>query len=68
MKCSICKLTEIEKQYDDKGNVYWDQGHNAQPVNDGRCCDSCNTLVLAKRIREAFPLVVEAQQPHGGEE
>ena len=21
-------------------------GHNAQPVNDGRCCNECNTTVV----------------------
>ena len=67
MKCSICG-GDIDPHRLADGTVYWDQGHNAQPVNDGRCCDSCNTLVLAKRIREVFPMVVEAQHPHGGEE
>ena len=28
--CSIC------------GNTYTGFGNNAQPVNDGRCCDPCN--------------------------
>ena len=27
-------------------------GHNAQPINDGRCCDDCNTLVIIERIKE----------------
>ena len=31
-KCSICFNTI---GIDDNG---WDGGHNAQPVNDGRCC------------------------------
>ena len=25
-------------------------GHNAQPINDGICCDDCNNLVLVERI------------------
>ena len=38
-KCSICK-GEI-KGY----------GHNAEPVNSGRCCDNCNlTVVIPRRI------------------
>lgn len=43
--CSICK-NPIEMN--ESG---WDQGHNAQPVNDGRCCDVCNdTVVIPTRI------------------
>jgi len=37
--CSICK-----REY-----VGW--GNNANPVNDGRCCDECNwKVVIPKRI------------------
>jgi hypothetical protein len=33
----------------------WDQGHNAQPVNDGRCCGECNTaVVIPARLAEVF--------------
>lgn len=35
--CSICG-----KKYDGYGN-------NAQPVNDGRCCDYCNAVVVIPR-------------------
>ena len=47
MNCSICK-EKIEGF-----------GHNAQPINDGRCCDDCNNLVIGARmknflIREKF--------------
>ena len=41
MKCSICKNT-INDKY----------GNNAQPINDGICCDDCNTLVIIERIKE----------------
>ena len=41
MKCSICKEDMIGKF-----------GHNAQPINDGICCDDCNMLVVLERIRE----------------
>ena len=41
MKCSICK--------EDSNHQY---GHNAQPINDGICCDDCNTLVVLERIKE----------------
>ncbi len=39
MNCSICdQPIEIVAS--------WDKGHNAQPVNDGRCCDTCNANVV----------------------
>jgi hypothetical protein len=29
-------------------------GHNAQPINNGRCCDDCNnTVVIPERLRRA---------------
>lgn len=38
-KCSIC------------GKEYTHWGNNAQPINDGRCCDECNaTRVVPERI------------------
>jgi hypothetical protein len=40
MKCSICNL-EI-----DVGPGDWAYGHNAEPVNDGRCCSQCNAVVV----------------------
>lgn len=31
----------------------WRDGHNAQPVSDGRCCDSCNQdVVIPARLEE----------------
>jgi len=55
MKCSICK-NEIDKHVNpETGEVYWDQGHNAEPINDGRCCDDCNaTKVLPTRLGLVF--------------
>ena len=39
--CSIC------------GKTYEEYGNNAQPVNNGRCCDKCNaTVVIPRRIQE----------------
>ena len=33
----------------------WDKGNNAEPVNNGRCCDSCNdTIVLPARLTAIF--------------
>jgi hypothetical protein len=46
MKCSICK-----KEIEVKGT--WTHGNNAQPVNNGRCCDICNmNVVIPVRIKE----------------
>ena len=28
------------------GEVIWDEGNNAQPIKDGRCCDACNWSVV----------------------
>lgn len=36
--CSIC-----QKEFKEFGN-------NAQPINDGRCCDKCNGLVIIARL------------------
>ena len=45
IKCSICK-----KDIEVKGT--WAEGNNAQPINDGRCCDYCNTtVVIPERLK-----------------
>ena len=50
MKCSVCGST-IKKD----PVSGWDGGHNAYPVNDGRCCDDCNThIVIPLRINNLF--------------
>lgn len=51
MKCSICD-GEIEKKFDPQGAMYWDKGHNPDPVKTGeddRCCDVCNEQVVIPR-------------------
>ena len=46
-QCSICKQTI---QPDLSG---WDGGHNAEPINSGRCCEMCNDeVVTPKRISQ----------------
>jgi len=41
-RCSICQKD------------YTGRGHNARPVNHGRCCDSCNArVVLPARAERA---------------
>jgi hypothetical protein len=43
-ECSICK-----KPIPAEGD--WVHGHNAMPVNDGRCCGDCNkTIVIPARL------------------
>ena len=52
LNCSICK-EKIDEQIIKNTNpifhdieVYWTEGHNAEPINDGRCCTSCNNAVV----------------------
>ena len=40
MMCSICN-----EDFEGFGN-------NAEPINDGRCCDDCNNLVIMERMKE----------------
>ena len=52
MDCSICKGV-ISPMRDDNGKVYWRGGNNASPINDGRCCSTCNELhVIPARLKE----------------
>ena len=46
MNCSICG--DIIRKFGKSRGF----GHNAQPINDGRCCDECNNLVIVERIKE----------------
>ena len=47
MKCCICEGSLRPQKLDPK---YW--GHNALPVKDGRCCETCNALVvIPERMR-----------------
>ena len=38
--CSICFL-EV-----------WGFGNNAEPINNGRCCNTCNDLVITARFHQ----------------
>ena len=49
MTCCICD----EKIAAQKNG--WEQGHNAHPLADGRCCTSCNALVVAARFAALSP-------------
>jgi hypothetical protein len=46
--CSICDKDVAHHSHE--GKVFWTQGHNAEPLEEGRCCDSCNEWVVAYRI------------------
>jgi len=48
--CSICN-GPIDDHVDANGVVYWTEGHNAEPVRNGRCCTKCNNEhVIPKRL------------------
>src|SRR5262245_22299655 len=52
--CSICH------------EPYTGYGHNARPVNDGRCCDTCNwSAVVPARLEGLFGLAPEHAQELG---
>ena len=49
MECSICHMDNINDL-----KPIW-ESHNAQPVNNGRCCDMCNqTIVIPRRMKLMF--------------
>ena len=49
MKCVLCKY-EIEVEISG-----WSEGHNAQPLAEGRCCSTCNDFdVLPARMQGLF--------------
>jgi hypothetical protein len=45
--CSICNGPLASPQQEAIG---WYLGNNAQPINNGRCCDICNGFVIAARM------------------
>ena len=52
MKCCICGK-EIELKVYEIGS--YEQGHNAAPVKEGKCCSECNTLVvIPARLKSYF--------------
>lgn len=49
LECSICHC------YIPRDKNGWEEGNNAEPVNDGRCCNECNTkVVIPIRIQMAM--------------
>ena len=58
MNCCICS-NPIIPQRNELGEIVWSQGHNAEPVMDGRCCNDCNSGIvipirLAGIVKEKF--------------
>ena len=52
LKCSICG--------EEHGDRY---GHNAEPINSGRCCVVCNaTVVVPMRLRMFFDSVERTKE------
>jgi len=52
MKCCICGR-EIELKVYKMGS--YEQGHNAAPVKEGKCCSECNALVvIPARLKAHF--------------
>ena len=59
MNCSIC-----DKEIPVKEGG-WDSGNNAQPINDGRCCDECNmNVVTPARLRAVSNRHEEEEEEH----
>lgn len=47
--CSLCG-EDIQPIYNEKGEVVWEYGNNAEPLTDGRACDACHHLVIRARL------------------
>ena len=57
MKCALC-----EKEIVPHPVSGWSEGNNAHPLDEGRCCDNCNDMVVAARIR-----LVTGPKGHGNQ-
>lgn len=52
MKCCLCDGEIEKKRHPETNEIYWEEGNNAEPLKDGRCCEWCNNnLVIPLRIR-----------------
>lgn len=49
MDCILCESKIIPDPISG-----WGEGHNAEPLAAGRCCDSCNNDVVGERIRRFY--------------
>ena len=64
IKCSICEDNLEEQKHPITGNVFFNKGHNANPVNDGRCCDRCNNTIVIPRRMEIMGMDIDLRQYH----
>ena len=69
--CDICN-GPIEHHKDENGQVYWNKGHNAEPVvEDGQACDTCNARVVVRSrisgdeltVMKQFVAVLQIMEP-----
>ena len=59
-KCSICEQTIYPEPISN-----WADGHNAWPINEGRCCSECNDkVVVPRRIKDFYSNI---NKPKGAE-
>lgn len=57
LKCSICgENIQVE-------HGSWMEGHNAQPINDGRCCSLCNDSVVLPTRMARLGLLKKSSPP-----
>ena len=53
ISCSICKGPIDVHVNPSTGLRFWTNGHNAEPVNSGRCCSDCNaSKVIPARMKQ----------------
>ena len=53
--CVICGL---KIDIITSGDFEWQDGHNAEPIKEGRCCTECNnSVVIPTRLREHFKTI-----------
>ena len=55
MKCILCENEIIPNAI-----TGWSEGNNAQPLADGRCCDTCNIAVVSSRMARMVGKKAEA--------
>ena len=51
LNCDLCPRDIDIHRDPETGKAYGNQGHNAEPLAEGRCCDICNaTKVIPARL------------------
>jgi len=61
MKCVICSRRITT---DSNG---WDGGHNAEPINSGKCCGFCNARIVEPTQILLFNAIKLAKESKKGE-